>query len=74
MHVTVADDGPGIPAADRARAFEPFFTTARERGGTGLGLPIVRALLAGGGGGITLLTDRPGAAFLIDLPATGDPV
>ena len=67
--VTVRDGGPGVPAAHRAQVFEPFFTTARDRGGTGLGLPIVRALLAGGGGGILLLEGTKGAIFQIDLPA-----
>jgi len=35
------DDGCGIPVADQSRLFEPFFTTARDRGGSGLGLHLV---------------------------------
>ncbi len=65
--LTVADDGEGIAAADRARIFEPFFTARREQGGTGLGLPIARSLLSVTGGTIAL-TDGPGARFVIALP------
>lgn len=43
VRVTVADNGSGIPAATLARVFEPFFSTKGERGGTGLGLAMVRA-------------------------------
>lgn len=41
--VTVADHGPGIPADQRQRVFEPYFTTKRD--GTGLGLALVRQTL-----------------------------
>jgi signal transduction histidine kinase len=44
--VRVIDDGPGIPPEVRARMFEPFFTTKPVGQGTGLGLDIVRRLLA----------------------------
>ncbi len=47
--VTIDDDGPGIPAADRARVMEPFVrlegSRNRSTGGIGLGLPIARELL-----------------------------
>ncbi|NYT41492.1 HAMP domain-containing histidine kinase [Sphingomonas sp. R-74633] len=67
--VTVADDGPGIPEADRARIFEPFFTSRRASGGTGLGLPIARSLLASHGGTITLAAAESGTCFEIRVPA-----
>jgi signal transduction histidine kinase len=69
-HSTVAvvdDDGPGIPAADRSRMFELFYTT--KRGGTGLGLPLARRAIHDHGGEIEVL-DRPGggARFVVHLP------
>jgi signal transduction histidine kinase len=69
VRITVADDGPGISSAHRERAFEPFFTTARGSGGTGLGLPIVRAIAASVGGSVCLLSTPVGTAFRVFLPA-----
>lgn len=66
--LTVSDDGPGVPAADRERLFEPFFTSRRAEGGTGLGLPIARSLLAASRGRLTLLPSDKGARFEIVLP------
>ncbi|HVI97896.1 MAG TPA: HAMP domain-containing sensor histidine kinase [Sphingomonas sp.] len=68
VQVRVEDDGPGIPAGDRARLFEPFFTSRRATGGTGLGLAIARSLLDAVGGGIDLAPSETGAAFAISLP------
>ncbi|MFV1919082.1 HAMP domain-containing sensor histidine kinase [Sphingomonas sp. MJ1 (PH-R8)] len=67
--VTVTDNGSGIPRADRGRIFEPFFTSRRARGGTGLGLPIARSLLASAGGELELLDTPSGTAFRLTLPA-----
>jgi len=67
----VADDGPGISEGNRPHVFEPFFTTRRESGGTGMGLAIVAALLRAHGGDITLTEAPPGwtgAAFRLRLP------
>jgi signal transduction histidine kinase len=66
--LTVADDGPGIPEADRARIFEPFFTSRRAAGGTGLGLPIARSLLASHGGSIALAAAERGTCFEVRVP------
>jgi signal transduction histidine kinase len=66
--VEVTDNGPGLPSAVAARAFEPFFTTRRATGGTGLGLTIARSLLDAHGGAIRLLGSATGAAFELDLP------
>jgi signal transduction histidine kinase len=67
-HLRVADDGPGIPPADRERLFTPFFTSRRATGGTGLGLAIARSLLDAIGGAIALVPGNRGATFEIDLP------
>ena len=66
--LTVSDNGPGVPAADRERLFEPFFTSRRAEGGTGLGLPIARSLLAASQGRIELVNSGDGAAFRVTLP------
>jgi signal transduction histidine kinase len=59
--VTVVDDGPGIPEAERSRVFDRFYrlqeSRSRATGGTGLGLPIVRDIVRNHGGRVRL-TDR----------------
>jgi len=67
--IRMSDDGPGISAANAPKIFDAFFTTAREQGGTGLGLPIIQAFVAGIGGSIRLLPTRLGATFEVRLPA-----
>ncbi len=65
----VQDNGPGISSGNRAQVFEPFFTTRRDSGGTGMGLAIVQTLLLAHGARITL--EDPGEAggshFLIQF-------
>ena len=70
VRVVVRDDGRGISDANRARIFDAFFTTARERGGTGLGLTIAQSMLRAFGASLELLPARegaPGAAFAVAL-------
>ncbi len=71
----VADDGPGVPEADRHRIFERFvrLDEARHRGdgGFGLGLAIVADLSRFYGGSIKVAPNRPGARFVLRLPAAG---
>ena len=68
VHLSVADSGPGVPVALRARIFEPFFTT-RPRG-TGLGLAIARQIIEAHGGRIEAgEANGGGARFTITLPA-----
>lgn len=63
--MTVADDGPGISPGNRDKCFEPFFTTRRDTGGTGMGLAIVQTLLLAHGGEISLEPSETGARFRI---------
>jgi signal transduction histidine kinase len=66
--IIVADDGHGIPQADRERIFEPFHTSRRGEGGSGLGLSIARSLLAACGGSISAPGSDKGALFELTLP------
>jgi signal transduction histidine kinase len=68
VEIIVQDDGPGVSEANASRIFTPFFTTARERGGSGLGLSIVKSLLAAHGGNIALEPSKSGARFKCRLP------
>ncbi|MBB6484417.1 sensor histidine kinase KdpD [Rhizobium lusitanum] len=69
MTVRIRDNGRGIADGNRERIFEPFFSTRREDGGTGMGLGIVRAMLASHGGSIELLdSSQDGTIFQITLP------
>jgi len=63
--LTVTDNGPGISAGNRPMVFEPFFTTRRESGGTGMGLPIVRRMLEAHGAEIDAVPHEDGARFVI---------
>jgi signal transduction histidine kinase len=66
--IKFADDGSGIPAADQARIFEPFFTSKRTAGGSGLGLAIARSLVEANGGALALEQSAVGATFVITMP------
>jgi len=66
--ITVADTGPGIPPAMRARIFEPFFTTKEAGRGTGLGLSVSFGIIAAMGGRLEAIDRDGGACFVITLP------
>ncbi|HEY2769397.1 MAG TPA: HAMP domain-containing sensor histidine kinase [Solirubrobacteraceae bacterium] len=73
VRFTVIDDGPGIPVEHRERVFERFHRTddgrARVAGGTGLGLPIVRAIAEAHGGSVHIVPSETGGAVLrLELP------
>lgn len=71
--LTVDDDGPGIPADQRALLLEPFTrlegSRARRTGGAGLGLAVVRNLVVAHGGDL-VISDAPscGARLIVRLP------
>jgi two-component system sensor histidine kinase KdpD len=68
VRVRVSDEGRGLGADERMRAFEPF-VRAQDSPGTGLGLAIARAIVEAHGGKIWFEEDPgPGAAVLFDLP------
>ncbi|MEQ8661504.1 MAG: PAS domain-containing protein, partial [Gammaproteobacteria bacterium] len=64
--LSVADDGPGIPADDRARVFEPFYTTKRTGRGTGMGLAMVHGIVHAHHGHI-VLDSQPGTGARFDI-------
>ena len=69
VRVTVADNGPGIPAAVRARVFEPYFTTKPIGVGLGVGLAVSLGIVEAHGGTLTVdCPDEGGAVFTITLP------
>jgi signal transduction histidine kinase len=71
VEIEVADTGPGIPAGDRRRVFEPFFRgdPARTDAGAGLGLAISRAIVEAHGGRIWLVDSTVGTRVRFRLPA-----
>lgn len=68
--IRVRDEGTGMDNQTLANVFDPFFTTKRERGGTGLGMPVASGIVREAGGSIQL-SSRPGAGteVMIRLPA-----
>jgi len=70
VEIAVADQGPGIPDADRARAAERFFRgeSARNTPGAGLGLALVQAVAQLHGGSLHLADAAPGLVAILSLP------
>ena len=74
VHLTIADDGPGIAAEDLSRIFEPFFTTKKDVG-TGLGLWVTKEIVERHGGSIQAgpRNDGSGGAVIsIHLPSSAE--
>ncbi|UWP94085.1 HAMP domain-containing protein (plasmid) [Aliiroseovarius crassostreae] len=74
--VFVDDDGPGIPAAELERVFDPFFrlevSRSLETGGHGLGLAIARTIVRAHGGDVSLANlERGGVRATIAIPLAG---
>lgn len=67
--LTVKDDGCGMSEATRESAFEPFFSDRQHKGGTGMGLAIVKAIVDGHGGRIDVeSTPGSGTIFTVYFP------
>jgi len=70
VRLTVADTGCGVPQADRARVFEPYYTTKPAGEGTGIGLATVRRVVRDQGGFVEIAGEvGEGAVFDVYLPA-----
>jgi len=74
----VRDEGPGIPSADLPHLFERFYrgekTRAREEGGSGLGLSIVKGLVEAQGGSVAVQSSEgAGTTIIVQLPAAQAP-
>ncbi len=67
IRITFRDSGPGIPAANRDKIFQPYYTD--KPAGTGLGLAIVRQTIEQHGGTIGLADAPRGATFVVEFPA-----
>lgn len=77
VELTVDDDGPGVPEADRSRVFDRFVrlddARARDVGGSGLGLAIVADVVRAHGGRVNVsASPLGGARFVVTLPAADD--
>ncbi len=72
LHITVADDGPGMPEDVREQLFEPFFTTKGSRG-TGLGLAVAQKVIQDHQGSVQVESEvGRGTSFEICLPIGTD--
>jgi PAS domain S-box-containing protein len=70
VRATVSDTGPGIPEETLALIFEPFYSSKRRAGGSGLGLSISRGIAQMHGGDLaTESRAGAGASFVLTLPA-----
>jgi two-component system nitrogen regulation sensor histidine kinase NtrY len=68
VRIVIADNGPGIPPAEREKLFLPYYSTKKR--GSGLGLAIVRRIVAEHGGSVDVSENAPrGTRFAIELPA-----
>lgn len=72
LRMIFLDDGEGISEANADKIFIPFFTTNREKGGTGLGMVITRSLLKAHYGDIKILPSDSGAKFEIQVNVSSD--
>lgn len=70
INISVSDTGSGMTPLQQQRIFEPFYTTRRATGGSGLGLSTVRSIVSGHGGQVGLESRvGQGTIFLLNFPA-----
>jgi signal transduction histidine kinase len=67
VEIVFSDDGCGMSLGDRRKAFDPFFTTRRDQGSTGLGLHIVHSIVTNCLGGRLNLDSEPGEGTKVQL-------
>ena len=76
VEIAVSDEGPGVPPAERDRIWRPFMRggAARNHGGSGIGLTIVRQVAEGRGGAVRVESAAGGGArFVVSLPVEPPP-
>ncbi len=72
--IEVQDDGAGISPSDRLRVLEPFYTTRRATGGTGLGLSVVHGIAEEHGGSLAITSSEGGGSIVaLTLPCIDAP-
>jgi signal transduction histidine kinase len=72
LRTAVYNRGPAISEANLLRIWDRFFTTRADQGGTGLGLPIVAAIVSAHGGTVAVASsEEDGTTFSFELPKIG---
>ena len=71
VRISIQDNGPGIPEADRDRLFEPSFTT--KSGGMGLGLAISKSILENSKGEISFQSEVGKTIFYLEFQLSNSP-
>ena len=73
--VAVRDEGPGIPPSEREEVFQPFRrgrgAASSGAGGSGIGLTIVREIVAAHGGTVSIADSERGAHVMVEMPSAG---
>lgn len=69
VSIDIVDNGSGIPANLRDKVFEPFFSTRRAQGGSGMGLALAQALVRAHGGDVRIAAAERGTRVSVTLPA-----
>lgn len=69
IEIKIADNGCGIPQEELPKIFDPFFSTKKDKGGTGLGLSVTRGIIERHNGSIRVESQPgKGTTFILELP------